>query len=94
MSKPDVTVEPIFDKKEATHKMFSEVEKRRGYGEWDKPFSALNQLFSGHSILNSHQAKVDKNISYICEACQDRAGGCRPLSCSNVENTVQRDNLE
>ena len=93
MTTPDVTVEPIFNKKEAVteikkqkktkwnlqfscsetaHKMFSEVEKRRGYGEWDKPtFSALNQLFSGHSILNSHQAKVDKKVSIICETCQD-----------------------
>ena len=69
-----------FSCSETAHKMFSEVEKRRDYGEWDKPtFSVLNQLFSGHSILNSHQAKVDKNVSNICETCHDRAGGCHFL---------------
>ena len=79
MTAPDVTVEPIFDKKEAVteikkqmktkwhlksscsetaQKMFSEVEKRRGFGEWDKTtFSVLNQLFSGHSILKQLPGK-------------------------------------
>ena len=96
MSKPDVTVEPIFDKKEAVTEIkkqmitkwnlkfscletassiqdvFTEVGKRSCYGEWDRPtFSALNQLLSGHSILNSHRAKIDKNVSSLCETCQE-----------------------
>ena len=51
--------------------IFSEVGKRICYGEWDRPtFSALNQLLSGHSILNGHRAKFGKNISYVCEICQ------------------------
>ena len=91
MSKPDVTVEPIFDKKEAVTEIkkqmitkwnlkcscwetassiqdvFSEVGKRSCYGELDRTtFSALNQLISGHSILNSHRAKIDKN-TIMCQ---------------------------
>ena len=51
--------------------IFSEVGKRNCYGEWETPtVSAFNQLFSGHSILNGHQAKFDKNSSYMCETCQ------------------------
>ena len=34
-------------------------------------FTALNQLLSGHSILNSHRAKIDKNFSSICDNCQE-----------------------
>ena len=96
MSKPDVTVEPIFDKKEAVTEIktqmitkwnlkfpcsetassiqdvFSEVGKRSCYGERDRPtFSAMNQLLSGLSILNSHRAKIDKNVSNLCETCQE-----------------------
>ena len=95
-SKPDVTVEPIFDKKEAVTEIkkqmitkwnltlscsetassipdvFSEVGKRSCYGKQDRPtFLALNQLLSGHSILNSHRAKIDKNVSNLCETCQE-----------------------
>ena len=95
MSKPDVSIEPVFDKTEAVSEIkkqmtskwnlkfscsensnniqdiFSEVGKRNCYGEWDRPaFSTLNQLLSGHSILNGHRAKFDKNISYMCESCQ------------------------
>ena len=75
MSKSDITVEPIFDKKEAVTEIkkqmitkwnlkfscsetasniqdvFSEFGKRSCYGERDRPtFSALDELFSGHSI--------------------------------------------
>ena len=32
---------------------------------------SLNQLLSGHSILNSHRAKIDKNFSSICDNCQE-----------------------
>ena len=34
-------------------------------------FTALNQLLSSHSILNSHRAKIDKNFSSICDNCQE-----------------------
>ena len=52
--------------------VFSEVGKRSCYGEGDRPtYSALNQLISGHSILNSHRAKIDKNVSILCETCQE-----------------------
>ena len=96
MSKPGVTVEAIFDKKEVVTEIkkqminkwnlkffcsetassiqdvFSEVGKRSCYGKRDRPtFSALNQLLSGHSILNSHRAKIDKNVSNLCETCQE-----------------------
>ena len=94
MSKLDVTVEPIFDKKEAVTEIkkqmitkwnlkfscsetasniqdvFSEVGKRSC--ERDRPtFSALNRLFRDHSILDSHRAKIDKNVSNLCETCQE-----------------------
>ena len=96
MCKPDIPVEPIFDKKEAVTEIkkqmvtkwnrkyacsetvssiqdiFYEVRKRNCYGERDRPtFAALNQLLSGHSILNSHRAKIDKNFSSICDNCQE-----------------------
>ena len=52
--------------------VFSEVGKRSCCGKQDRPtFSALNQLLSGHSILNSHRAKIDKNVSNLCETCQE-----------------------
>ena len=52
--------------------IFYEVGKRNCYGERDRPtFAALNQLLSGHSILNSHRAKFDKNFSSVCDNCQE-----------------------
>ena len=44
--------------------MVSEVRKRSCYSEQDIPtFWTLNQLLSGHSILNRHRDKIDKNVS-------------------------------
>ena len=99
MSKPDITVEPIFHKNEAVTEIkkqmitkwklkvscfetassmqdvFSEIGKRSCYGERDRPsFSALNELSSGHSILTSHIAKIDKTVSNLCETCQELEG--------------------
>ena len=52
--------------------VFSEIGKRSCYGERERPsFSALNELSSGHSILNSHMTKIDKNVSNLCETCQE-----------------------
>ena len=50
--------------------MFSEVGKRRCWGEKDRmTFSHLNQLISGHSKLNNHQSKINKEISNFCDIC-------------------------
>ena len=114
MSKPDVTVEPIFDKKEAVTEIkkqmitkwnlkfscfetassiqdvFSAVGKRSCYGEWDRPtFSALNQLLNGHSILNSHRAKIDKNVSNLCETCQEFQCAKYSIERNTLERTVE-----
>ena len=32
-------------------------------------FSHLNQLISGHSKLNNHQSKINKEISNLCDIC-------------------------
>ena len=32
-------------------------------------FSHLNQLISGHSKLNNHQSKINKEISNLCDMC-------------------------
>ena len=51
--------------------IFYEVGKRNCYGERDRPtFAALNHLLSGHSILNSHRAKIGKIFSSMCDNCQ------------------------
>ena len=60
------------EKDSSIQDIFYEVGKRNCYGERDRPtFAALNQLLSGHSILNSHHAKIDKNFSSICDNCQE-----------------------
>ena len=52
------------------HEVFSEVGKRRCWGEKDKnTFSHLNHLVSGHSKLNNHQSKINKEISNLCDMC-------------------------
>ena len=50
---------------------FFEVGKRNCYGEYDRAnFSALNQILSGHSRLNGHQAKISQNQSELCAECK------------------------
>ena len=74
--------------------MFSEVGKRSCYGEWDRPtFSALNQLLSGHSILNSHRAKIDKNLSNLCETCQE-VEDVEHFLFQCAKYSIERDTLE
>ena len=34
-----------------------------------KTFSHLNHLVSGHSKLNNHQSKINKEISNLCDMC-------------------------
>ena len=29
----------------------------------------LNQLLSGHTLLNQHRARIDDNVSEICTVC-------------------------
>ena len=51
--------------------IFTEVGKRNCYGEKDRgTFSVLNQLLSGHTLLNSHRAKINRTVSELCETCQ------------------------
>ena len=50
--------------------VFSEVGKKRCGGEKDRmTFSHLNHLISGHSKLNNHQSKINKEISNLCDMC-------------------------
>ena len=50
---------------------FTDVGKRNCYGEGDRlTFSIANQLQSGHTQLNSHRAKFDKNVSHMCTICK------------------------
>ena len=74
--------------------MFSEVGKRNCYGELERPtFSALNQLISGHSILNSHRAKIDKNESNLCETCQE-VEDIEQYLFQCAKYSIERDTLE
>ena len=51
--------------------IFTELGKRNCYGEKDRgTFSVLNQLLSGHTLLNSHRAKKNRTVSELCETCQ------------------------
>ena len=48
----------LSEKVDNIQEVFTEVGCRNCFGEEDREsFSALNQLLSGHSILNSHKAK-------------------------------------
>ena len=74
--------------------VFSEVGKRSCYGEQDRPtFLALNQLLSGHSILNSHRAKIDKNKSNLCETCQE-VEDVEHFLFQCAKYSIERDTLE
>ena len=65
--------------------MFSEVGKRSCYGERNRPtFSALNKLCG----FNSHRAKIDKNVSNLCETCQEMEDVEHFCSTQSVQNTV------
>ena len=55
--------------------LFPEVGKRSCYCERGRPTSStFNQLLSGHFILNSHRAMIDKNFSSMCETCPELEG--------------------
>ena len=51
--------------------VFTEVGCRNCFGEKNRhTFSILNQLFTGHTLLNQHRAKVNKNVSNLCDTCK------------------------
>ena len=61
----------LMEKAEKIQEIFTDVGKRNCYGEGDRiTFSIINQLLSGHTQLNSHRAKIDKNISQMCTICK------------------------
>ena len=40
------------------------------FGEEDRHnFSMLNQLLSGHILLNQNRARIDDNVSEMCTVC-------------------------
>ena len=55
------------EKAEKIQELFTDVGKRNCYGEGDRlSFTIVNQLLSGHTQLNRHRAKIDKNRSQMC----------------------------
>ena len=60
------------DKTTHIQDIYTEVGKRNCHGEEDRrTFSILNQILSGHTLLNHHQAKINKTVSELCEACDE-----------------------
>ena len=52
--------------------IYTEVGKRNCHGEEDRgTFAVMNQLLSGHTLLNSHRAKIKSNKSELCETCSE-----------------------
>ena len=47
--------------------IYTEVGKRNCHGEEDRgTFAVMNQLLSGHTLLYSHRAKMNSNVSELC----------------------------
>ena len=52
--------------------IYTEVGKRNCYGVEDRgTFAVMNQLLSGQTLLNSHRAKINSNVSELCETCSE-----------------------
>ena len=52
--------------------IYTEVGKRNCHGEEDRgTFAVMNHLLSGHTLLNSHRAKMNSNVSELCETCSE-----------------------
>ena len=50
--------------------IYIEVGKRNCHREEDRgTFAVMNQLLSGHTLLNSHRAKINSTVSDLCETC-------------------------
>ena len=74
--------------------IYSEVGKRNCHGEEDRgTFAIVNQLLSGHTLLNSHRAKINRTISELCETCNvEEDTEHYLLHCEKYR--VQREQLE
>ena len=60
----------LLDKAGRVQEVFTDVGKRNCFGEEDRHnFSMLNQLLSGHTLLNQHRARIDDNVSEMCTVC-------------------------
>ena len=58
------------DKTTKIQDIYTEVGKRNCHGEEDRgTFAVMNQLLSGHTLLNSHRAKINSTVSDLCENC-------------------------
>lgn len=61
----------LSEKMERIQEIFIDVGRRSCYGEMDRAgFSALNQILSGHTMLNDHQSKLNQNVSEMCSDCK------------------------
>ncbi|MEW8546767.1 MAG: reverse transcriptase domain-containing protein [Candidatus Thiodiazotropha sp.] len=61
----------LSEKVEQIQEVFTDVGCRNCFGEKDRQsFSALNQILTGHTILNNHKAKIDSSNSNLCSTCK------------------------
>ena len=61
----------LSEKVDQIQDVFTEVGCRNCFGGKDRhTFSILNQLLTGHTLLNQHRAKVNKNVSNLCDTCK------------------------
>ena len=52
--------------------IYTEVGKINCQGEEDiGTFAVMNQLFSGHTILNNYRSKIINTVSELCETCKE-----------------------
>ena len=63
-------------------------------------FSHLNQLISGHSKLNNHQSKINKEISNLCDTCNIHEDlnyylfVCQTFHLYNTEKILLQEKME
>ena len=63
----------LSEKVDQVQEVFSEVGSRNCFGEKDRhSFAMLNQLLSGHTLLNQHRARIDNSVSEMCPVCSVR----------------------
>ena len=63
----------LSEKVDQIQEVFSEVGSRNCFGEKDRHnFTMLNQLLSGHTLLNQHRARTDNSVSEMCPVCSVR----------------------
>ena len=63
----------LSEKVDQVQEVFSEVESRSCFGEKDRHnFAMLNQLLSGHTLLNQHRARIDNSVSEMSPVCSVR----------------------